>query len=126
VKCCALNRLGAPCRAFAITGSEKCYLHSSKAKARRAGRAGGLRQGLVKRLKSMGVPRSVEEFTQIVAQTSTELRAGRCDSRVAHAIATLASTFIKAREVADLERRITALEAHDATVRSQREALRCR
>jgi hypothetical protein len=78
----------------------------------------------VKRLKSMGVPRTVEEFTQIVAQTSSELRAGRCDSRVAHAIATLAGTFIKAREVADLERRILALEKHDAAVRSKVEVLR--
>jgi hypothetical protein len=127
VKCVATNRLGMPCRAFAITGSEKCYLHSSKAKARRAGRAGGLKQSLAKRLKSFPAPKSVTDLTTILAATITEVRAGRCaTTNPANAIGQLAAVLVKCLETSSLEKRVAAIEAHDSQIRSQMEALRRR
>ena len=119
MKCCALNRLGLPCNAYAIGGSEKCYLHSSKAKARRAGRAGGLRQGLVKRLKNLPAPKTAKEFTLLLSQTVCELRAGKCDARTANAVAVLGATFLKGLDASDTAERLDRLESTYAAIEKE-------
>ena len=56
-------------------------------------------------------PRKAEELLVIFAQSIVELRAGRLEPKVAQAISSLGAGVIKAIEVAELDRRLAALEA---------------
>jgi hypothetical protein len=112
MKCTAVTKGGASCRAHAVSGKLVCVLHQAGA-AQRLGAAGGRRRAVKPpiKLKNFGAPKSVAQVALVLAHTIAEVRSGKIDAKnPASVIARLSSVLCRALETSDLERRITALE----------------
>jgi hypothetical protein len=96
-----------------MTGSDKCYWHSSPDAAREAGRRGGSvglrRPAIAAKLKGES-PREIARWLRLLADA---LLAGEADLGRVRCAAYVASVMLAAGEKAaleDLEKRIAALE----------------
>ncbi len=61
-------------------------------------------------LKEMAPPKSADDLLKFLAQLMIEVRCGKLDPRVANSISFLGTGFLRALEVSELERRLSALE----------------
>jgi hypothetical protein len=59
----------------------------------------------------MEPPKTAGDVRDALAKTMTQVHAHKMDTRVANALAYLATTLLRAIELADLENRLMAIEA---------------
>lgn len=111
MKCAARTSRGSQCRARAVAGTSRCYLHTG-ANAKTAGSRGGRRRTLLdpSKLKTFKPPQSAGDVMRVVAQTLIDVRGAKIDVRTANAIAVLAGVLLRAFEIAELEQRLSKLE----------------
>lgn len=111
MKCSAKNKAGKPCGAPAVNGTTRCHMHSGRAKE--LGSRGGHRRSVYapENLKDFSAPRTADELRELLAQSIIEIRAGKLDPKLANSISYLGAGFLRALEVADLEKRLAELEA---------------
>jgi hypothetical protein len=115
-ECQATTRQGAPCRAYAVTGSDYCFHHDpARAAERRQARSKGGRARHGRRVGPVGQaePVKLDDLTDIAAllrrTINDTLRLENSIQR-ARTIGYLAGHLVKALEMSTLEARITALE----------------
>jgi hypothetical protein len=106
------KRDGSDCGARALTGKECCALHADPGKAAELGRKGGRRRAIYApdRLKDFAAPKDAADLRDLLAQSIIEMRAGMLDPKLANAISYLGMGFLRAVELADLEKRLADLE----------------
>ena len=109
-RCSALTKKGTPCPAPA-TPSGLCF-HENPEKAAELGRRGGLKNRHVRPHEDVELPplNNAEDVRSMLAKAAQDVRNRRIDPRVATSLGQLATTLLKAIEVADVERRLAALE----------------
>jgi len=112
-QCAHLRPNGSRCRAKHINSSTYCFFHDpAKAEARkecaeRGGKA-KLRDGLEGWQNSR--INDARDVRRLLARCINSTAAGRMHPRVANAIAVLSSTYLRALESGELEKRLTAIE----------------
>jgi len=110
--CKAKTKSGTPCGAQA-TATGLCFFHEHPDRASELGRKGGLRnRHVVPEADAVDLPplRTAEDVRAMLAQLAVDVRNRKVEPRVATSLSQLASTLLKAIEVADLEARLTRLE----------------
>src|SRR5262245_42380153 len=111
-QCGALTKKGTPCPA-PPTATGRCYLHSiDREQAAELGRRGGLKNRHVRPYEMVELPPldTAEDVRLLLANVIADVRNRRVEPRVATSISQIASTLLKAIEVADLEARLNKLE----------------
>lgn len=110
MKCHAKNKAGKPCSAPAVGTTNRCVMHSGK--AAELGRRGGRRRTVYSPdgLKEFSPPKSAADLRDMLAQSIVEIRTGKLDPKLANSISYLGAGFLRAMELADLERRLADLE----------------
>jgi len=111
-RCRATTKAGNTCPA-AATASGFCFLHEDPARAAELGRKGGLKNRHV-------IPDDDDveilpldtagDVRAMLAKLAHDVRSRRVEPRVAASVSQIASTLLKAIEVADIERRLEKLE----------------
>lgn len=118
MRCEATKKSGGRCRAAALRGQTKCSLHTDRGRARELGsRGGSARQRLtVQDVVELCTPDNAGDCKRLLGLAIAQVSARKMSTGVAHAIASLASIFLKASDQADLETRVSRLEelSHEA------------
>lgn len=112
MQCHKKKRDGTTCRARALIGKEYCALHAEPGKAAELGCKGGYRRTIYppKGLEDVHAPTNAADLRDLLAQSIIEMRRGLLDPKLANAIAYLGMGFLRAVEMADIEKRLTELE----------------
>src|SRR6266851_9432388 len=117
-QCVAKNRSGRRCGAWAVTGKAKCSLHLDPGRAARLGAERGSRAIL--RLHpspvSMEPPQTAGDVLKVLAITMSQVHSRKMDVRIANSLAYISTSLLRAIEVADLERRLAALEGERSRI----------
>ena len=110
-RCRATTKAGGQCPVPA-TVSGLCYLHDDPKRAAEMGRRGGLKNRRVIPDDTVEFPplNTAEDVRAMLAKLAQDVRARRVEPRVAASVSQIASTLLKAIEVADLENRLAKLE----------------
>ena len=89
-----------------------CFFHANPEKAAELGRRGGLKNRHVRPHEDVELPplNTAEDVRSMLAKAAQDVRNRRIDPRVATSLGQLATTLLKAIEVADIEKRLAALE----------------
>jgi hypothetical protein len=113
MQCRAKKQDGSRCRARALAGHKRCPLHAEPGRAAELGRKGGRGRAICEHevLKSFAPPTSARDVADLLAQSIIEVREGKADPKLANSISYLGTALLRALEVADLEKRVQALEA---------------
>ena len=113
-KCTHTKDDGTPCGAYAMAGTEFCYLHNpaiSQEEKRltqtRGGEARALTIAEPLPLMSLETP---QDAVMLLADTINRVRAGQLDVRIANCIGVLSGHLLKALEVAQLKDKIEVIE----------------
>jgi hypothetical protein len=108
MQCQKKKRNGSRCRERALTGERCCPLHSDPGKAAELGRKGGRRRTIrsPEGLKEFPAPSNAADLRDLLAHSIVEIRSGLLDPKLANSISYLGTGFLRAIEVADLERRL--------------------
>jgi hypothetical protein len=111
MKCRAKTKAGKPCGAPAVEGTKFCVMHSP-GRAAQLGAKGGRRRTVYNPdgLKQFEAPQTAADLRDLLAQSIIEIRAGKMDPRMANAISYVGTGFLRAVELADIERRLEQLE----------------
>jgi hypothetical protein len=111
-QCSESNRNGRRCGAWAVTGGTKCTLHSDPQRAAKLGSKHRRGAGVPSKLEAapMEPPKTAGNVRDAFANTMAQVHARRMDPRTANALAYIATSLLRAIEVADLEGRLAALE----------------
>src|SRR5438093_13145290 len=110
-RCRAKTKAGKPCPAPA-TATGLCYNHESPARAAEMGRKGGLKNRHVVPDDEVEILplNTADDVRVMLAKLAHDVRSRRVEPRVAASVSQIASTLLKAIEVADIERRLEKLE----------------
>lgn len=113
MQCRARKQDGKRCKARALAGNKRCALHAEPGRAAELGRKGGRRRAMGDReaLKDFRPPKSASDVADLLAQSLIEVREGKADPKLANSISYLGTALLRALEVADLQKRVQALEA---------------
>ncbi len=110
---CATTRAdGSPCRAQALPDRTLCWAHSPEhqAKAAEARRRGGANRSNVKRVQKR-MPREVRDIVEIVEAAMGAVLKSTVTPSQGHALASLASVWVRLHELGEFTQRLDALEA---------------
>ncbi len=120
-QCAAVRPGGQRCRAQALPGRALCFAHDpeNRERASEARRKGGHNSASTVRA-SRHMPRDMRELAQRLLEAVDEVHRGELDSRRATAMASLAGSYVKVYEVAEVEHRIADLEARASAVAKSR------
>lgn len=107
--CAGRTRKGLPCRAAVMKNSDRCVLHSDRAReiATLGGKASRVR---CQNLRELPPPKTARAILDVLAQSTTEVRAGKMDARTGATIAALANASFRIVEGVLLESRLRAIE----------------
>lgn len=114
-RCEARTRDGRPCGATPMVrkrgGKYLCLFHCSNFAAE-LGRKGGRHRANMNlnELVQYDPPLSPEDLLPILSSTIVEIRGGKIDSRTVQALVSATGAFLNVVEVADLDKRLKALE----------------
>jgi hypothetical protein len=116
-RCSAKNRSGKRCGAWPVTGGDKCALHSDPERAARMGSKHGRSTALAPSLAAppMEPPKTAGDIRDVLANTMAQVHAHKMDTKTANALAYVATSLLRAIEVADWESRLEALEVRHQT-----------
>ena len=96
-------------------------MHASPDAARLLGAQGGKRRAFdYSKLKKFPDVTDAAGLKTLLARTMSELRQGDCDARSTGTISSLATIFLRAVEISDIERRLRAIEEKDQAREAQR------
>jgi hypothetical protein len=115
--CTGVTESGEPCRAIARSGSVYCFFHDPGAKGERdaARRAGGVARSRPATVLPPDAPEpalgSAEDVVLVLGDTIRQVRKGQLDPKIANTVGYLAGVLLKAFDMGEMERRLTALEA---------------
>jgi hypothetical protein len=111
-RCVARNRRGTRSGAWAVTGKVKCALHLDPRRAAQMGAKHGNRALLPVRADAAAIdpPRTAGDVLAVLANTMAQVHSRSMDVRIANSLAYLSASLLRAIEVADLEKRLAALE----------------
>lgn len=112
MQCLKKKRDGSRCGAHALADEKYCSLHSEPGKAAVLGRKGGRRRTVhsPEDLQEFPAPKSAADLLDLLAHSIVEVRSGKLEPRLANSISYLGTGFLRAIEVANLERRLEDLE----------------
>lgn len=125
-RCGGTNKQGGPCQGAALPGSTLCWFHdpARAEERRRACHNGGKSRMRAAAVLPADAPepalRSPQDVQALLSRTIYDVAKGRLDTKVANAIAYLASTWLQSWDRGEADDRITELEK----VVHQREASR--
>jgi len=124
MKCQQIKSDGQPCGAFAMTGSECCYLHNPaipSEEKRLAQIQGGANRALTiaEPLPAMSLETPTDAVL-LLADTINRVRAGQLDVRIANCIGVLSGHLLKALEIAQLKDKIDIIDTLILTKRANR------
>ena len=118
-RCIARNRAGKRCGAWAVIGKTKCALHLDPGRAAQMGSKHRARTVLLPDDEALSIkpPETASDLLKLLANTMSQVHSRRIDVKVGNSLAYISTSLLRAIEVADLERRLTALEmqSSDAT-----------
>ena len=87
----------------------------TEGRARELGALGGKRRSFdFSKLRKFDDPVDAGTLKQVLGRTLNEVRGGRMDPRASGTVASLATIFLRAVEIFDIERRLRAIEERDA------------
>jgi hypothetical protein len=111
-QCSVRNRSGQRCGAWAVRGEAKCALHLDPERAARMGSKHGRKSALSSQPDAapMEPPKTARDVRDALANTMAQVQAHKMDTRVANAMAYVATSLLRAIELSDLETRLTAIE----------------
>lgn len=114
-KCQAVKEDASPCQAWAIKGSNFCFLHTDPEKAAKAQKSGGYakarRQKAKRELRLRPVKLvNLEDARKLLAETINAFRAGEISDSDSKCIGYLASQFVSAAKESIIEQRLDELE----------------
>ncbi|SRR2546425_417733 len=112
-RCRAKNRSGERCGAWAVNGKTKCALHSDPELASKMGAKHGRMAVLPADLNAPATledPKTADQVRNVLAETITQVRRRKLDTRTANALAYVATSLLRAIEVGDIEGRLKELE----------------
>jgi hypothetical protein len=91
-----------------------CYFHANPDKASELGQRGGKARSSDGASDATGYVdrplKTVEDVTNLLAETINDLRSGSIDSRIANTVGYLATGMLKALQQGDIEGRLRAME----------------
>jgi hypothetical protein len=104
-QCSARNRNGERCGAWAVTGKAKCPLHLDPERAAKMGSKHGRRTALPSQPDAapMEPPKTASDVRDALAKTMAQVHDHKMEARTANALAYVATSLLRAMEVADLE-----------------------
>jgi hypothetical protein len=109
-----VTKSGEACTAWAMEGG-LCYFHANPNKAAELGQRGGKAKGpkgTADLFEYVARPlKTVDDVTNLLADTINDLRSGSIDSRLANTVGYLATGMLKALQQGDIEGRLRAMEA---------------
>jgi len=113
-RCKHIKANGEQCKARAMKGSQYCFFHNPKTKAKvsEAGRKGGEKRK-IKILPESATDFNVDSHKDIICLLSTtinQVRKGLIDTRIANAIGYLSGILLKAKDQGILEERLLRIE----------------
>lgn len=118
-RCTAKKGNGSPCGAWALRGKAKCGLHLDPERAASMGAKHG-RKALAlpdadvppnsEIPESAGCPKTANRVRDVLAETLVQVRGRKMDTRTANALAYIASSLLRAIEIADLEARLDKMD----------------
>jgi hypothetical protein len=116
-RCGAKNRRGVRCGAWAVTGKTKCALHLDPRRAAQIGAKHGNRASLPLRPDSVSIepPKTAGDVRDLLADTMSQVHSRNMDVRIANSLAYLSASLLRAIEIADLARRLAALESEGSS-----------
>jgi hypothetical protein len=111
MQCTEKNKVGKPCSAPAVRGTDRCVMHSGR--AAELGGKGGRRRRVYNLdvLRPFDPPKNAADLRDILGQLIIELRSGKLDPKIANSINYIGMGFLQAVETADLEARVALIEA---------------
>ena len=113
--CVAKRGDGNSCRARRQHGSDFCFFHDPakaaehEAACRAGGKAGG--PAVLPANTPDAEVSSAQEVTELLEETINQVRRGELDTSVAGTIANLSSVLLRAVRIAEIEKRLSRLEA---------------
>jgi len=112
-RCFAKNRRGKRCGAWAVTGKAKCALHLDPELAAQMGSKHGSRPVLPGHSEAVSIelPKSAGDVRDVLANAMSQVQSRNMAVKIANCLAYLSTSLLRAIEVADLERRLVALES---------------
>ena len=115
--CAHILENGNKCGAFAMNGSEFCFFHDpTKAEERRiAGQKGGKRSRIPStKVLPEDTPdvkiKTIGDVEELISETISQVRRGDLAPNVSNAITQLVNSWIKIREIGEMEERMRRLE----------------
>jgi hypothetical protein len=111
-KCTAKKDNGERCGAWAMKEKTKCALHWDPERAAKIGSKHGRKAALPRQPDAapMEPPKTVGDVRDALANTMAQVHDHKMDTRTANALAYVATSLLRAMEVADLETRLMAIE----------------
>jgi len=114
MKCIYIKEDGGQCNAFAMEGSQYCYLHNPNIspEEKRINQTKGGKSNTIKVNASLPLVKvkTPQDVAGLLEMTINEVRSGELDPRIANTIGYLTGHLIKAIEVGEVEKRINAIE----------------
>jgi|SRR5712692_5074877 len=112
-KCTAKKDNGERCGAWAMKEKTKCALHWDPGRAAKLGAKHGHMAALPSDLNApttLEDPKTADQVRNVLAETITQVRRRKLDTRTANALAYVATSLLRAIEVGDIESRLKELE----------------
>ena len=113
MQCEHKKRDGKRCGARALIGQKRCAIHSQPGRAAELGSRGGRRRAVYSAtgdLKHFKAPKTAADLCDLLAESIVEIRSGRLDPKIANALGYLGTSYLRALEVSDIEKRLEDLE----------------
>jgi hypothetical protein len=110
-QCAAVKADGERCRGTVIEGSRFCFSHDPQLKQRRieGNVKGGRNRSSLVRMQALVPPRLMTVY-ETLEDALADVRKGKLDPRVAHAMAALARAMVSVLQVGEMEMRLRDLE----------------
>jgi len=114
-RCAEIKSDGVRCSAPRLTGSLRCWFHDPATKATRVSISSDAGKAYRPNVPVTGLkqPETPQAVLEMLAQTATGLCEGRVHPKVATAAAALARGILQALEVANLDERLSKIEANE-------------
>ncbi len=111
-QCAATRADGSPCKARALPDRTLCWAHAPdhQARAAEARRKGGANRSTAARVQKR-MPREVRDIVEIVEAAMGAVLKSTVTPSQGHAVASLASCWVRLHELGEFAQRLEALEA---------------
>jgi hypothetical protein len=98
---------------------KRCAIHSQPGRAAELGSRGGRRRAVYSTagdLKDFKAPKTAADLCDLLAESIVEIRSRRLDPKIANALGYLGTSYLRALEVSDIEKRLEDLEHYQRKI----------